>query len=207
MSINLDRITRKLQPFIMKTIHDRMFATLKLDAVPKPAEGANIKFLRVALYLPINDTLKIVESYNMQGDNDICLELGLQSGGAGSCWQTHEMVVCDLEDAKLTYEVNWDMSEFQQKLVRQQLKSLLCVPVFNLNMYEERALSERSNPLIGVLCFDSDLDLLEDFTLEAVTNEARISAGLLSVALLGDLEAALDRTLMGNLNLPKRRML
>ena len=143
--------------------------------------------------------------WDMEGDPDECLRLGFNSGGAGSCWQTHEVVICDLEDAKITYEQNWNMSAYQQSLVRPQAKSLLCVPIFNLDKYDREAVSQKSNPIIGVLCFDSDLNLIEKFAQSETIAEAKILAGLISVALLGDMEATLNGSLMNTLNMPKRR--
>ena len=205
MSVDLDRYTRKLLPEIVKMAHERMSQTLELEIPDDLPESENQKLLRVAVYLPLNDVLTLSKSYNMQGDPDECLKLGFHSGGAGNCWQTHEIVICDLEDAKVTFEQNWNMSAYQQSLVRPQAKSLLCVPIFNLEKYDLDADSQKTNPIIGVLCFDSDLNLIEKFARSETIAEAKILAGLISVALLGDMEATLNGSLMSSLKMPKRR--
>ena len=188
MSINLDRHASKLIPEILKDSLCQMTHVLKLDEVEA---GANVKVLRTAFYTPLNDVLKITFSEGIEGD-ELKLEFGFRSGGVGRCWQDHEEVVCDLEDAKTNFSSAWNMSEYQQNLVRPQLKSLLCVPIFNLALFDPRADAPRFNPLVGILTYDSDLDLLVKFIQKETLDEARITAGLLSLALRGRLESILS---------------
>ena len=86
-------------------------------------------------------------------------------------------------DAKGTFQTTYKMTKYQQALVRRELKSLLSVPIFNhLEFLSERANIE--NPLIGVLNFDSDADLLKSFAKQAVQQEAVECAKTLSRFLL-----------------------
>ncbi len=188
MSVNLDRHASKLIPEILKYSLCQMSHVLQIDGIN--AESG-VKVLRTAFYTPLNDVLKITFSEGMEGD-ELKLEFGFRSGGVGRCWQDHEEVVCDLEDAKMNYSTAWNMSEYQQNMVRPQLKSLLCVPIFNLALFDPNADAPRFNPLVGILTYDSDLDLLNKFIQKETLDEARITAGLLSIALRGRLESILN---------------
>ncbi len=109
------------------------------------------------------DRLRILYTYNMDGDADDRLEFGMDAGSSGLCWQTHDFVVCDLVDAKATFQSRYKMTKYQQALVRRELRSLLSVPIFDQDQFSERK-AKTEIPLIGVLNFDSDENLLDDFT-------------------------------------------
>ncbi len=72
-------------------------------------------------------------------------------------------MVCDLVDAKATFQSKYKMTKYQQALVRRELRSLLSVPIFDQDQFSERK-AKTEIPLIGVLNFDSDENLLDDFT-------------------------------------------
>jgi len=119
--------------------------------------------LRVNVALPTGkDRLKILYTYNMDDDADDRLEFSLDAGATGLCWQTHDFVVCDLIDAKATFQSKYKMSKYQQALVRSELKSLLSVPIFDQGKFSSEK-AKIDNPLIGVLNFDSDENLMQVF--------------------------------------------
>ena len=80
-------------------------------------------------------------------------------------------MVCDLVDAKQTFQSAYKMTKYQQALVRPELKSLLSVPIFDQNKYDQTR-PKTGNPLVGVLNFDSDDNLLADFAKPEVQRAA-----------------------------------
>jgi len=134
--------------------------------------------LRVNIIMPVaRDRLKVLYAHNMDPDPDDQLELALGTGAAGKCWEIHDFVSCNLREAKDTYRAIWNMDKYQQALVRQSLRSLLCVPIFNHHEFiSDRAALE--NPLLGVLCFDSDEDLTEAWTSPTALQQAAYCANL-----------------------------
>ncbi len=165
---NPDRISS-----VLGVIHSAMLKSL--------ARGSDLH-LRVNVALPNGkDRLRILYSYNMDEDADDRLEFGIGVGATGCCWQEHDFVYCDLVEAKSNYQ-SWGMTKYQQAMVRDDLISLLCVPIFDqdhLNLDREQT----ENPLIGVLNFDSNVDLSADFTSEPIQNAARECAAALWLAL------------------------
>lgn len=185
---DLDRNIRLLIPLILESIHDKMLAALgRVNA-----SVSSTTHLRIGFFLPYKGLLKLSASYNMDDDADKNMELGFHSGAVGRCWQQHEVVIADLTKAKETYNDEWNMNSAQQKLVRSTLKSLLCVPIFDLDSYDENRLPA-DNPLIGVMTIDSDELLLNDFQNRLILQEARVCAGLIARALRGELETTLGR--------------
>jgi len=97
-------------------------------------------------------TLRVTYTYNMDSNDDMDdrLEFPLGSGASGRCWDTGQVVACDLDDAKSNFE-QWNMVKYQQAFVRRDLKALLSHPIFD----EEKH-------VIGVLNIDSpNLDILQ----------------------------------------------
>jgi NTE family protein len=127
--------------------------------------------LRANIAMPIHgNRLAILYTYNMDNDADDRLEFSLDAGATGLCWQTHNLVFCDLVDAKQTFQSKYRMTKYQQALVRPKLKSLLSVPIFHPDKYSaERPNPE--NPILGVLNFDSDEELLTTFARPEVQHE------------------------------------
>lgn len=143
--------------------------------------------LRLNIMLPVsNDTLQIVYNLNMDGEDDCDDRLHFQrgSGACGLCWEKLEYVICDLVDAAETYQGNWLMDKYQQRLVRRELRSLLSVPMFDQTKVRgsdgDKELLEKA--FVGVLNIDSDEDLLEDFAnlVNAESNLAKYCAGMIS---------------------------
>lgn len=135
--------------------------------------------LRLNIMLPIsNNTLQIVYTCNMDNEEDCDdrLEFKKGSGACGHCWEILDYVVCDLVDATNTYKDRWSMDKYQQRLIRKELRSLLCVPLFDQKKVRELESGQVSlrKAFIGVLNIDSVEDLLERFT-ELVNNEDDIA--------------------------------
>ena len=158
---------------LLKLTHAHLRTTLKKRAC----------HLRVNVLLPTGaDRLKIVHTYNMENDPDRDLELGIDSGAAGRCWQTRGPVICDLANARATFATQWRMTERQQARVRPSLRSLLSVPIL---VPTDKNLCPQDRLPIGVLSFDSDHDLRRDFHGGPVQKAAAECAAVVS-AWLGD---------------------
>jgi hypothetical protein len=148
-----------------------------LEIIGKPKSH-----LRVNVALPIGtkkDRLRIFHTENMEKDTDDRLELDIGVGAGGRCWQRHDFVIVDLTDAQKVFESEWKMTKYQQRLIRPSLKSLLSVPIFDQNRFD-KSKPKTENPLLGILTFDSDDDLLEDFGKPEVQKAAAEGSVLLA---------------------------
>ena len=143
--------------------------------------------LRFNIMLPIsNDELQVVYTFNMDDarDCDDRLQFRRGSGACGLCWESLNYVICDLVDAAETYKDTWKMNKYQQRLVRTELRSLLCVPLFDQKRIRQsdgdKSLLQRS--FVGVLNIDSDEDMVEQFTdlVKEEKNGARDCAAMIS---------------------------
>jgi NTE family protein len=105
-------------------------------------------------------TLRVTYGYNMDSDADDRLEFEIGSGACGLCWESKKVVACDLSEARKTYVTDWKMDKYQQALVRQDLSSLLSIPMFPPHWREGNM---TSLSIVGVLNFDSNQDLSADF--------------------------------------------
>jgi NTE family protein len=136
------------------------------------------KHLRMNIMLPItNEELQVVYAYKMDDDLDCDDRLAFRrgSGACGLCWETLDYVICDLVDAANSYRDLWKMDKYQQRLVRADLRSLLCVPMFDQSRIrtagEDEDLLRKS--FIGVLNIDSD-DIILDKMRELVSADDKI---------------------------------
>lgn len=169
----------------MRTILQLVFGAMR-DALGHDGH------LRVNVMLPIsNDRLQVFYTYNMDSETDYDdrLQFCRGSGACGLCWENLDYVICDLQDAAVTYKDKWRMDKRQQRLVRSSLRSLLCVPLFDQKRLQEsgNASSVLRKAFVGVLNFDSDDDLLEKFT-TAVSSDDNVaihSAAMVARVLLG----------------------
>lgn len=158
---------------LLKLTHARLLATLSKNAF----------HLRVNVLLPRGtDRLKVTHSYNMDEDPDRDLELGIDSGAAGRCWQTGSPVICDLANARATFATRWRMTDRQQARVRPSLRSLLSVPIL---VPADTDLGSQERMPIGILSFDSDHDLRRDFRGGFVQQAAAECAAVVSAWLDG----------------------
>ncbi|MBB01882.1 MAG: hypothetical protein CMJ47_04480 [Planctomyces sp.] len=124
--------------------------------------------LRLNVMLPISsDTLEVVYTFDMDHteDCDDRLQFRKGCGACGTCWEILDYVICDLADASVTYADQWKMDKYQQRLVRRQLTSLLCVPLFNQKKIRKGGddPDELRKSFVGVLNIDSDDDILDGF--------------------------------------------
>jgi NTE family protein len=139
--------------------------------------------LRVNVVMPIReDRLRVLYTYNMDDDTDDRLEFDFGVGASGRCWQTHDFLVSDLTEAQPVFEAERNMNKYQQALIRPSLKSLLSVPIFDPTQFDSGR-DKVDNTLLGVLNFDSDEDLLEEFSRievqQAAANGAKLVAQML----------------------------
>lgn len=95
----------------------------------------------VMLYQPTTKSLKIVASYNMNGDIDEDLEIKIEQGGAGRSFRDKSEEVVDLNlETHEKYGIT-------KKQVWSDMKSILSIPIVN-----------EDDLAIGVLNIDSDQD-------------------------------------------------
>jgi predicted acylesterase/phospholipase RssA len=119
--------------------------------------------LRANLTLPTTrNTLRIVAGMNMEDDADDRLELELNASASGECWEKHKIVILDVGTFLRRKQPIPGVNKYQQALVRPTLSTIISIPIFDPRHF----LSERdanSNPLIGILNFDSDSATVTDF--------------------------------------------
>jgi predicted acylesterase/phospholipase RssA/FMN phosphatase YigB (HAD superfamily) len=95
--------------------------------------------------------------FNMDFDSDDFMDFPDDAGAVARCYKERATQLVDLDRARRGF-ADYNMSKYNQALVRQSLKSLMTVPMFN-----PRGGDVTKRPLIGVLNFDSDDASLEDF--------------------------------------------
>lgn len=139
---------------VLAMLHDLM----------RDALGKN-KHLRLNIIMPFGqkkDKLKVLYTYNMDDDADDRLEFSLDAGACGKCWQSHDITVVDLAQAKEVLETEYKMNKYMRALVRPTIKAILCAPIFDMEKFDNNR-PKVENPLLGVLAFDSDDELFESF--------------------------------------------
>jgi hypothetical protein len=87
-------------------------------------------------------------AFNMAGDADHDLEIGVTAGVSGLAWMRRKGQIGDLTIAPLVGGPDWGLTEPEQKKVRATLKTVLSVPIFDPN--------DAHGPLVGTLQVDSD---------------------------------------------------
>jgi NTE family protein len=142
--------------------------------------GVSCSHLRMNVALhTTRKRLRIAHSLNMDEDADDRLEFNIEEGACGLCWQQHDFVICDLDDARTTFATKYKMTKYQQAMVRSALRSLLCVPIFDAKEYNPRRRNS-DNPLVGVLSFDSDDNLIAEFSTPPVREHAENTSRMLA---------------------------
>jgi NTE family protein len=127
--------------------------------------------IRLCVFLPLSpDTLQVAFTFNMDSENDTddSISFGVNQGAVGLCWRIRQPIICDLVAAKRTYKEAWEMTKYQQKLIRDDLESLLCLPIFR---------KADEDMIIGVLCIDSFQDNLEPLK-DLVEKHQQIAASI-----------------------------
>ena len=102
--------------------------------------------IRANVMLPTEDkkSLKIMFSYNMEGDIDRNLTIPITSGCSGNAYKGEEPIIVDLTKARHeTYLI-------EGKKIWKEMKSILSVPLIDSK--------DSENSVIGVLSVDTNLD-------------------------------------------------
>jgi NTE family protein len=124
--------------------------------------GLNSKLRANLTFLTTRNTLRIVAGVNMQNDADDRLELELNASASGECWDKHKIVILDIGAFLKQKQPIPGVTKYQQALVRPTLSTIISIPIFDPRHF----LADRdakSNPLIGILNFDSDTASVADF--------------------------------------------
>ncbi len=143
----------------------RMAQILKIVEQAVRRELNHEGHLRISILLPTDiNHLQVVYSINMNNefDCDDRLVLGKHQGCCGKCWESVDIIVCDLEDAKTTFASKWNMDKYQQRLVRETLKSLCSVPILSQKEPLD-TLEGKRGAFLGVMSLDSDDDMVDKF--------------------------------------------
>jgi NTE family protein len=161
-------------------------ATLdKAAAIFRSKCGFSPQHLRTNYFVSTTrETLRIVGSHNMAGDADDRLELDLQCGGTGKCWQTHRPVAVNVGQLRQQPADETGLSKYQWALVRPTLNAILSVPVFDSRKYDEmKDYPDEHKPLLGVLNFDSDDACILHFESSQAVTAAQEAAAMVALAL------------------------
>jgi NTE family protein len=89
--------------FILKSLYQEINALINKSNL----------HLRVNLALPVEplkQKLRILYSYNMDDDADDRLELEINAGAIGKCWQVGTPILVDMTEARNTFNTQWKMS-------------------------------------------------------------------------------------------------
>lgn len=124
----------------------------------------DVRNLRINIALPVEPMrrkIRVVYSYNMELDNDDRLELKIDGGAMGRCWNTRAPVLVDMANVDANLD-EWKMTKYEQALVRKSVKTLVSIPIFDREVLDRVRRGENNEPL-GILNIDSDSNLLEDF--------------------------------------------
>jgi len=127
-----------------------------LKGVSHAAPAPLINHLRVCLMEPFGTTsFRIVHSLNMEGDADDRLVFSNLVQGAPSAFFNKCPAYIDFAST-LAQGTNANMTKYEFALLRKQLKSAICFPVFDQpQAWAEPVPAQRPQPL-GVVAIDSD---------------------------------------------------
>ncbi len=142
--------SEELVGMYLKRLHDEMDKLLKVDDL----------HLRLNIALPIEPQrrrMRILYTYNMDDDCDDRLELKINAGAMGKCWQTKQPVMVNMDRVRSSLE-DWNMTKYEQALIRKELKTLISLPL----MPAKRDNKTNVDP-VAILSIDSDNDLTEQF--------------------------------------------
>ena len=109
--------------------------------------------------------LRVLYRFNMEFDPDDNLEFEHQSGGAvGRCIDEQRVVALDMNEAESTYP-DYNMTKYEQALVRKSLQALLCWPI---PAEKDINVEEPKHPPLGVLNFDTDEPVSREFATDPI---------------------------------------
>jgi NTE family protein len=108
-----------------------------------------------------SSSLRITHAYNMENDADDRLLLDRRGRGAPKAFIERTAVLVQLGTAAAN-DANDYMTKYERALLRPQMRSAICIPVFRDVRDWAMEPKDRPEP-IGVLCVDSDDDLSAEF--------------------------------------------
>jgi hypothetical protein len=118
--------------------------------------------LRANIMLPVREEfLRVMYTYNMQTFADDRLLLHQNQTGAGQAFQQKQTILTDMRAIRQAGGIQ-GLSKYDQALVPNHLVSLISVPIFRSNADWTNLRQLRAPPL-GILNFDSDIDILPLF--------------------------------------------
>jgi hypothetical protein len=106
-------------------------------------------------------SLRVAHAYNMENDADDRLLLDRRGRGAPRAFVEKTAVLVQVGPAAASPGNDY-MTKYERALLRPQMRSAICVPVFRDVCYWGMEPSNRPEPM-GVLCVDSDDDLSAEF--------------------------------------------
>ena len=114
-----------------------------------------LSHIRIAVLLPTERGLRMIytRGFDEEDDADDKMIFQIGQGACGCCIQQLEAIACDLSD-KRGSGAKYGLDKYQRRLVRENLESLLCVPIFS---------SQPKQGVMGILSFDSDHKLFSVF--------------------------------------------
>jgi hypothetical protein len=121
--------------------------------------GQPVAPLRACVIEPFGEkSLRVTHGHNMQNDTDDRLILDVRGAGAGRAYRTKDAVAITFAPGSAPPF----MTKYERALLRQTLRSALCIPIFDDIEAWEQPPAQRPLPL-GVLAIDSDEDLSAEF--------------------------------------------
>jgi predicted acylesterase/phospholipase RssA len=157
--------------FILDTKPDRILKELvetrdkalrRLNRIRKGASKSPVHRIRVNLIRPFGThSLRVMESLDMEHDADDRLLLDRRGRGAAVAFRKRGLRIfrmgADFEKPGLEY-----MTKYERALVRQTVKTVICVPIFAENTAWTLEEPDRPEPA-GILTIDTDDELFDEF--------------------------------------------
>jgi len=137
-------------------------ALMRLSDVLRTKIGQTLPALRANVILPVKEShLRVTYSYNMQGDADDRLLLSKNQTGAGEAIARCKSIVTDMRRIRRNGLIR-GLSKYDSALVREDLISLISIPIFKADKDWGKEPGLRSPPR-AVLSFDCNEDILSFF--------------------------------------------
>jgi NTE family protein len=162
LDVKPDRVQRELAAIRQAT----------LDAInsKRTARGGPlVDQLRVNLISPYGErSLRVAASVSMEADADDRLLLDRRGRGAAEAYRAKGLRVFRLGEADEDRDLEF-MTKYERALVRDSVRAVACVPIFEDLAAWGLDEAERPEPS-GVLALDSDVDLASDFRDDDLTS-------------------------------------
>jgi hypothetical protein len=167
---------------ILRDCRQQMINALRLElGLP---EAGQIHLRSNIIMETTHNTLRVIYSSGMEDDPDDRLEFPIGSGACSRCFVSREPIICDLEEARKDPNF-WKMDKYQQAMVRNTLRSLLCMPILDEASTPTKSKSTEQR-IIAVLNFDSDDNILTAFAKRPILKLAQDLAIFVGLALTSD---------------------